>query len=243
MGTFGDPILAPLEDNGGPTQTLALQAGSAAINAGDNAICAAPPASSLDQRGFVRPGPFAANCSIGAYEFNSGVACGARLCAFPQICLSGQCVALTPTFTSPPATPTSTATPTPTSMPIPCVGDCSNDGQVTVDELVTLVNIALGNTTVSSCTPGAANPDDESTIDEILMAVNNALSGCALTPEQNCLGSGGTVTSAMCCASTGDFPDTCGVGACGCSPDASHEVRFCDCGAGICFNGNACVSQ
>src|SRR5262249_22157707 len=54
----------------GPTQTIALEAGSPAINAGDGAICAAL-VNNLDQRGFLRPGVGATNCSIGAYEFNA----------------------------------------------------------------------------------------------------------------------------------------------------------------------------
>jgi len=66
-----NPQLGPLQDNGGPTQTIALEAGSPAINAGDETICAAPPVNNLDQRGVVRPGAGATNCSIGAYEFNS----------------------------------------------------------------------------------------------------------------------------------------------------------------------------
>jgi len=71
-------------------------------------------------------------------------------------------------------TPTSTATPT----PIPCVGDCDNSGQVTVDEILTLVNIALGNADVSTCLAGDANHDNQITVDEILTAVNNALNVC-----------------------------------------------------------------
>lgn len=59
--------------------------------------------------------------------------------------------------------------------------------------------------------------------------------------EQGCIASGGTVTTALCCKSTGDFPDTCAIGACGCAPGQSHEVRACDCGAGRCFDGTACV--
>jgi hypothetical protein len=74
VGTYGDPQLAPLVGNGGPTQTRALGAGSAAIDAGDPAICAAAPVNALDQRGFVRPAPGQAACSIGAYEYNSGPA-------------------------------------------------------------------------------------------------------------------------------------------------------------------------
>ena len=60
-GKNGDPRLRALADNGGPTPTMALGAGSAAIDAALSAIC---PAS--DQRGIVRP--FGSGCDIGAYE-------------------------------------------------------------------------------------------------------------------------------------------------------------------------------
>src|SRR5207249_3535179 len=67
-----NPLLDPagLASNGGPTQTIALEAMSPASNAGDETACAAPPVNNLDQRGFVRPGVGATNCSIGAYEFS-----------------------------------------------------------------------------------------------------------------------------------------------------------------------------
>lgn len=65
--------------------------------------------------------------------------------------------------------------------PLPCAGDCNSNGQVTVDELLTMVNIALGNANVKTCLPGDANHDNEITIDEILTAVNNALTGCPTT--------------------------------------------------------------
>jgi hypothetical protein len=106
-----------------------------------------------------------------------------------------------------------------------------------------MVNIALGNAPVTACEAGDANRDGEITVDEILAAVNNGLSGCPLTPERGCLGSGGTVTTATCCTSVSDFPNTCGIGACGCAPDESHEVRVCTCAAGSCFDGTACVGQ
>ena len=41
-GINADPILGPLQNNGGPTETMALGPGSAAIDAGIDAICAAP---------------------------------------------------------------------------------------------------------------------------------------------------------------------------------------------------------
>lgn len=55
-----------------------------------------------------------------------------------------------------------------------------------------------------------------------------------------CSLSGGTITTSLCCKATGDFPNTCLIGACGCSPNNSHEVRVCDCGADKCFNGIFC---
>lgn len=123
-----------------------------------------------------------------------------------------------------------------------CVGDCDGSGAVTVNEIVTLVNIDLGTAAASACSHGIPSGVTVD-ITVIIQAVNVALDGCALSPaEQGCLNSGGTVASAMCCAGTGDFPDRCSIGACGCSPDASHEVRVCHCGAGNCFNGSECVS-
>jgi cytochrome c553 len=59
-----------------------------------------------------------------------------------------------------------------------CVGNCNGSGPVTIDEIITMVNIALGNADVSSCGAGDANGDHRITVDEILKAVNNALNGC-----------------------------------------------------------------
>ena len=76
MCNVSNPGLATaLASNGGPTKTIALEAGSPAIGAGDETACAAAAVNNLDQRGFVRPGMGATNCSIGAYEFNA-VSCG-----------------------------------------------------------------------------------------------------------------------------------------------------------------------
>jgi hypothetical protein len=336
-----NPELDPagLANNGGPTQTIALRAGSPAVNAGNEPVCAAAPVNNLDQRGYARPGT---GCSIGAYEYNlpgaccqcptscaapvdgscggcvvvSGATCAggdlcvpytatptrtptptatktpgandccqcASICSAPIVgtcggcavvfgasCTDGLCVSRTPlpttTFTAtntptptytpsntftptatvsptvtasststatvtststatvsptvtptqtvtatqtPTSSPTSTPTPTPTQTPtvtlvatvtptptpsatmVPtptqtapptptpkaCVGDCKGDGQVTVDELLTMVNIALGNTAVTTCEAGDTNNDGHITVDEILTAVNNALNGC-----------------------------------------------------------------
>jgi len=58
--------------------------------------------------------------------------------------------------------------------------------------------------------------------------------------EALCINAGGEVKTALCCKSAGDFPDTCLVGACGCSPENSHEVKVCDCGPELCFDGEKC---
>jgi CSLREA domain-containing protein len=58
-----DPQLGPLADNGGPTLTFALPAGSPAIDAADGGACPA-----ADQRGVSRPQ--GGGCDIGAFENN-----------------------------------------------------------------------------------------------------------------------------------------------------------------------------
>jgi hypothetical protein len=59
-----DPMLGPLQDNGGPTFTRALLAGSPALNAGDPTQLGAP-----DQRGAVR----SRGVNIGAYQASAHV--------------------------------------------------------------------------------------------------------------------------------------------------------------------------
>jgi hypothetical protein len=64
-----DPLLGALAFNGGPTPTLALLAGSPAIDAGIDAGCPA-----TDQRGVARPfdgdGDSTVRCDSGAYEYS-----------------------------------------------------------------------------------------------------------------------------------------------------------------------------
>lgn len=54
-------LLDPLADNGGPTQTMALQAGSPGVDQGVNASCP-----TTDQRGYPRP--VNGTCDAGAFE-------------------------------------------------------------------------------------------------------------------------------------------------------------------------------
>jgi hypothetical protein len=69
-----NPGLDPrgLKLNGGPTQTVALEDDSPAIDTGDNAVCAAAPPTGLgkvDQRGIARFRHGDNLCDIGAFEF------------------------------------------------------------------------------------------------------------------------------------------------------------------------------
>jgi hypothetical protein len=60
--------LQALANNGGPTDTVALQAGSPALGSGDAATCAAGPIADLDQRGEARNSEARETCDIGAYD-------------------------------------------------------------------------------------------------------------------------------------------------------------------------------
>ncbi len=65
-----DPMLGPLQNNGGPTDTHALLPGSPAIDHVDEWVCPWP---DTDQRGFARPidgdGDSINRCDSGAFEF------------------------------------------------------------------------------------------------------------------------------------------------------------------------------
>lgn len=63
--TSTNPLLGPLANNGGTTQTMALQAGSPAINRIPNGTNGCGTTITTDQRGFIRVGP----CDIGAFEY------------------------------------------------------------------------------------------------------------------------------------------------------------------------------
>jgi hypothetical protein len=64
-----DPLLNLLQDNGGPTPTMALLSGSPAINAGDDAVLSTPYNLTTDQR--LLPRKQGAHVDIGACEFDS----------------------------------------------------------------------------------------------------------------------------------------------------------------------------
>ena len=118
-----DPKVAALADNGGPTKTMALTAGSPAIDAADDAFCPA-----TDQRGVARPQDGGtgrgAICDIGAFELVATI---------------------TPTST------TTTSTPTTTTTMLPA-GSCGSEPATAtfasidcrLDALLTDLNAAPG---------------------------------------------------------------------------------------------------
>jgi CSLREA domain-containing protein len=128
-----DPLLVPLGDNGGPTQTMALGAGSPAIDAATE-IC--PPVPPVDQRGITRPqGPA---CDIGAFELVAGGGPTPTPTATPT---TG------PTLTATPAgAPTATATPagpTPTRGPGPVTPVPTLSGDVLAVLALALALVAI----------------------------------------------------------------------------------------------------
>jgi len=72
----------------------------------------------------------------------------------------------------------------PTTVKAACIGDCHDDLAVTVEELITMVNIALETAPVMTCRAGDVDGNQTITVDEIVLAVGNALEACvAASPD------------------------------------------------------------
>jgi uncharacterized repeat protein (TIGR01451 family) len=87
-GIEAEPLLEPLADNGGELETMALQWGSPAIDAGTNEGCPA-----TDERGVARPQ--LGTCDLGAYEYQALVNLGISQSALPTAPTVGEAVAFT----------------------------------------------------------------------------------------------------------------------------------------------------
>jgi hypothetical protein len=57
-------------------------------------------------------------------------------------------------------------------------GDCNSDGEVTVDEVIVGVNIALGAASLDDCASFDVNGDGDVTVEELVQAVGHALAAC-----------------------------------------------------------------
>jgi len=88
--------------------------------------------------------------------------------------------------------------------------------------------------------PDVAKKGIENAIENSSKAIDKL--GSKTKKEKSCLNSGGIVTMSLCCESSSDFPNTCLIGACGCSPTDSHQIKICDCGEDKCFDGEQCVN-
>jgi hypothetical protein len=113
-----DPLLGPLQNNGGPTLTMMPLPGSPAIDAVAAAACQV----GVDQRGSPRPDEAADNgtCDIGAYESGPLASSTATPTATPT---------QTPTSSATPtATPTASATPLPTGTIVVATGTVDPSG-------------------------------------------------------------------------------------------------------------------
>jgi len=83
----------------------------------------------------------------------------------------------TETVTAAPVTPTSAVTPT-IPVAVDCAGDCNRSGEVTINELLTGVGIALGSRPLSSCAVFDCASTGHVEVSCLIAAVNSALRGC-----------------------------------------------------------------
>lgn len=65
-----------------------------------------------------------------------------------------------------------------TDLPQPCLADCDGDGEVTVNEAVRAVGIALGTQPLANCPVADANGDGEVRIEELIETVKDVIGGC-----------------------------------------------------------------
>jgi Right handed beta helix region len=89
-----NPLLGPLQDNGGPTQTMALLPGSPAIDAGDNSLV--PSGVTSDQRGAGFNRIADGTVDIGAFEAQASTTVAASV----NTSIYGQTVTFTATVSS-----------------------------------------------------------------------------------------------------------------------------------------------
>ncbi|MBX3023302.1 hypothetical protein KF840_00155 [bacterium] len=158
------------------------------------------------------------------------------------------------------ATPTRTATPppaTPTATPNPLAQACRDSGGAVGSAACCLGTAdfasSCGGIGACGCAPSASHqvarcecPGGTCWSGSACVAPATATPTATPAPDplaQACRDSGGTVSSALCCLGSSDFPATCDIGACGCAPSASHQVARCDCPNGTCWNGSDCVAD
>lgn len=118
----------------------------------------------------------------------------------------------------------------------PCVGlvaDCDDDGRVTIGELVTSVNILLGNADLARCRAAdRRGSDGRVSVNELVLAVIDALEGCNCVEDCD---DGDPCTRDGCAKER--VMDVCVHGPIAC-PDDGNE-----CTGEICDVGGGCISS
>ncbi len=74
--------------------------------------------------------------------------------------------------------PLSGPVPTPTMGPTLCAGDCNFDGQTTVDELVTMARVLLGDAPFNACLLGDANHNGKIGVDDVVAGIASVIGNC-----------------------------------------------------------------
>jgi len=115
--------------------------------------------------------------------------------------------------------------------PGPIFGEsCGKSGSLGTQTKIVSLGVSSGD---MQC---LVNPTPEQTAlahdADVLLGVNQ---GDYLHNAQVCLQTGGVPSASLCCAGSGDFPDTCAVGACSCAPTSSDTIDTCVCPNGGCF--------
>ncbi len=110
-----------------------------------------------------------------------------------------------------------------------CAGDCGSNKLVTVDEIITLLNVALGQLEITACPYGVPNSAGVD-VSVIVQAVSNALtSGCSAARRCEALRGmttgGARIISANLTRATPSYPEHCKVRG-RIAPQLNFEVRL-----------------
>jgi predicted outer membrane repeat protein len=224
-----DLHLGTLASNGGPTQTIALGAGSVAIDAGVDGLCPA-----TDQRGVSRPR--GAHCDAGAYEAPGG----------PVTSASNSTVVASPTSVTADGTTTSTITVTlldaslnPVSGKTVTLAKSSGPGSPTISAASGpsngsgVVTFTVKSTTAGADAFQATDTDDSLVITPtatVTFIIAGVLDHITLSPSSATITGGGS----QAYTATGFAAD-------GSSWDATASITFTIDGGGSC-NGALCTA-
>lgn len=132
-----------------------------------------------------------------------------------------------------------------------CPCDCNGDSIVTVDEVLTAINIALGGTPIGACTAADRDGNLTTTVDEIVTCINTALNGCPVCgPDAEECDDGGRCIGGANAGSACAAEDDCvGEGACF---GGINDLRGCasddDCAGSPCrkcrpYGGDGCAAN